>query len=59
MKIKNKKYKKRVIKRKLKFQDYKKTIQKQLVQIDVDSIKEDQKEFIKNNKLMLKTQQRF
>ena len=27
--------------------------------IDVDSIKEDQKEFIKNNKLVLKTRQRF
>ena len=27
--------------------------------IDVDSLKEDHKEFIQNNKLMLKTQQRF
>ena len=27
--------------------------------IDVDSIREDQKEFIKNNKIILKTQQRF
>ena len=27
--------------------------------IDVDSLKEDQKEFIKNNNLILKTQQRF
>ena len=27
--------------------------------IDVESLKKDQKEFIKNNKLILKTQQRF
>ena len=27
--------------------------------IDVDGLKEDHKEFIQNNKLMLKTQQRF
>ena len=27
--------------------------------IDVDSLKEDQKDFVKNNKLILKTQQRF
>ena len=27
--------------------------------IDVDSLKEDQREFVKNNKLILKTQQRF
>ena len=27
--------------------------------IDVDSLKEDQKELLKNNKLILKTQQRF
>ena len=27
--------------------------------IDVDSLKEDQKEFVKNNKLILKTQQRL
>ena len=27
--------------------------------IDVDSLKEQKKEFIKNNKLILKTQQRF
>ena len=27
--------------------------------IDVDSLKEDQKKFLKNSKLILKTQQRF
>ena len=27
--------------------------------VDVDSLKEHQKEFIKNNKLILKTQQRY
>ena len=27
--------------------------------IDVDSLKEDQKEFVKNSKLILKTQQTF
>ena len=31
----------------------------QIVLIDVDSLKEDQKEFVKNNKLILKTQQSF
>ena len=46
-----------------------KTVQNQLKQreknylrknkIDVDSLKEDQKEFGKNNKLVLKTRQRF
>ena len=46
-----------------------KTVQKQLKQreketiqekkIDVDSLNEDQKEFIKNNKIILKTQERF
>ena len=58
-----------VIKKIYKFQDYKNCLE--AVQIenkirnlevnktDVDSIKEDEKEFIKNNKLILKTQQRF
>ena len=64
--------KKYVIKRKLKFEDLKKKKKKSLEaaqlkkeincleknKIDVDSFK-DNKEFIKNNKLILKTQQRF
>ena len=57
------------IKRKLKFGDYKNCLE--AVQIenkinhleknknDVDSFNEDHKEYIKNNKLILKTQQRF
>ena len=57
--------KKCVIKRKLKFQDYRNCLEAVQVKrkinylrkkkIDVDSIKEDQKEFV-NNKLILKTQ---
>ena len=56
-------------KRKLKFQDYKNCLNAAKIErkinylrkekIDVDSLKEDQKEFVKNNKLILKTQQRF
>ena len=60
--------KKCVIKRKLKFQDYKNCLEAAQIerkinylrhkQIDVCSLKEDQKEFVKNNKLILE-QQRF
>ena len=32
---------------------------KRFKKIDVDNLKEDQKEFIKNDKLILKTQKRF
>ena len=55
-----------VMKRKLKFQDYKNCLEAAQFEnkinhleknnIDVDSLKEDQKEFIKNNKLILETQ---
>ena len=57
--------KKCVIKRKLKFQDYKNCLEAAQIerkinylrhkQIDVCSLKEDQKEFVKNNKLILET----
>ena len=60
--------KKYVTKRKLKFQDYKNCLEAAQIgnkinhleknKIDVVSLKEDQKEFIKN-KIILKTQQRF
>ena len=56
-------------KRKLKFEYYKNCLEVAEIEnkinhlekneIDVDSFKEDQKEFIKNNKLILKTQQIF
>ena len=58
-----------MIKRKLKFQDYKNCLEAAQIErkinylrkkkIDVHSLKEDQKEFVKNNKVILKTQQRF
>ena len=61
--------KKSVTKRKLKFQDYKNFLEPaqngikindlEKNKFNVDSPKEHQKEFIKNNKLILKTQQRF
>ena len=61
--------KKCAIKRNLKFQDYKNCseaaqIENNLnhleeIKIQADSLKEDQEEFVKNNKLILKTQQRF
>ena len=57
------------IKKQIKFQDYKNCLEAAQIEnklnhseknkIDVDSIKEDEKEFPKNNKLILKTQQRF
>ena len=58
-----------VIKRKLKFDNYKNCLeaaqlenkinQREKNKVNVDSFKESHKEFIKNNKLILKTQQRF
>ena len=61
--------KKGITKRKLKFQYYKNCLKAAQVEKkinylrkkknDVDSLKEDQKEFVKNNKLISKTQQRF
>ena len=70
MKIKKGKgTKKCVIKRKLKFQDYKNCLEVAQIErnikylekkkFNVDSLKEDQKYFLKNNKLILKTQQIF
>ena len=65
MKIKKQNAQKSVIKRKLKFQDYKNCLEAAQIEnkinhleknkIDVDSFKE----FLKSNKLILKTQQRF
>ena len=61
--------KKCVIKRNLKFENYKNCLEVnqpynkinylEKNEINVDSIKTDHKEFIKNNKLILKTRQRF
>ena len=61
--------KKCIIKTKVIIQDYKNCLQFSLIEnkinhlkkskIDEDSLKADQKEFIKNNKLILKVQQRF
>ena len=57
------------IKKQIKFQDYKNCLEAAQIEnklnhseknkIDLDSIKEDEKEFPKNNKLILKIQQRF
>ena len=69
MKIKKQKVQKKcVLKRKLKFKDYKNFLKASEIEnkinyggnkkIDVDCLKEDKKDFLKN-KLMLKTQQRF
>ena len=57
--------KKCVIKRKLKFVDYKNCLEaiklesKRKDEIDVDSLRNNHREFIKNNKVILKTQQIF
>ena len=69
MKTKKQETQKCVIKRKLKFKDYKSCLEAAQIEnkinhleknkIVVDCLKEDQNEFIKNNKLILKTQQRF
>ena len=58
-----------MIKRKLKFEDYENCLEAAQIgnkinhlennKTDVDILKEDHKEFIKSNKLILKTQQRF
>ena len=66
---KGKSTKKCVLKRKLKFQGYKncseaaqienKTIHLDENIINIDSLKKDKKEFIQNNKLVLKAQQRL
>ena len=58
-----------VIKRKLKLEDFKNCLEAAQIEnkinhlekhkIDEDSLKEDHKKFIKNDKLILKTQQRF
>ena len=66
---KQKNGKKCVIKRKLNFENYKNCLEASHLEnkinhlekneIDVKSLKKDHKEFIKNNKLILKTQQRF
>ena len=56
-----------VIKRKLKFEDYKNCLEasqlknkiNHLEKIDVDSLRKHHKKFTKNNKLILKTRQRF
>ena len=69
MKVNAKGTKKYVIKRKLKFEDYKncikaielenKVYQLERNKINADSLKKDHKEFMKNNKLILKSRQRF
>ena len=69
MKIKKQKAQKSVSKkRKFKFKNYKSCLEAAQLEnkinhlekkIDIDRIKENLKEFIKNNKSMLKTQQRF
>ena len=61
--------KKCVIKRKLRFQDYKDCLETAQIErkinylrkkrIGVDSLKEDQKEFVKNDKLIFETKQRL
>ena len=61
--------KKCVIKRKLKFENYKNCLEATQLEnkinyleksnLDIDCIKEDHKEFIKDNKSILKTQKRF
>ena len=66
---KSKSAKKCAIKRKVKFQDYKNCLEAAQIEwkinylekkkIDEDSLKEDQKSFVKNNKLILKIQQRL
>ena len=70
MKIKKKKTQKNcVIEKKLKFQDYENWLEAAQIEneinhleknkTDVDSLKEDHKELIKNKNLTLKTQQRL
>ena len=58
MKIKTKKW---FIKRKAKFQHYKNCLKAAQLErkIDINSLKEYKREFVKSNKLITKTQQRF
>ena len=66
---KSKRHKKCNIKRKLQFENYKKCLKATQLEIklnylekkkiDIDSIKENYKEFIKSNKTILKTLQKF
>ena len=61
--------KKCVIKRKLKFKDYKNCLKASQIiskvnylekkKVDIDCLKEDQRKFIKKNKLTLKTQKKM
>ena len=61
--------KKCVIKRKLKFQDYKNCLKASQIiskennlekkKVNIDYLKEDQRKFIEKNKITLKTQQKF
>ena len=67
--MRKEKVQKSVIKRKRKSENYKNCLEAALTEnkinhleknkADVDILKEDQKEFRKNNKLIFKTQQRF
>ena len=69
VKINSKKHKKCVINRKIKFENCKNCLEatqlenkinyQEKNEINVDIFKEDHKGFIKNNKLILNTQQRF
>ena len=60
MKIKKQKVQKCIRKRKLKFEDYKNCLKgAQTEKSFKNSFKEDHKAFIRNNKLILKAQQRF
>ena len=69
LKINKQKAKKSVIKRKLKFEDDKNCLEVTQLEnkinhleenkIDINSLRKDRKEFIKSNKLILKTEQRF
>ena len=69
VKIKKDKTQKSVIKKKFKFVTFKRCLEAtqleniinhlENIKADIDSIKQDHKEFIRNNKLILKIQQRF
>ena len=68
MKLKKEKAPKSVSWENIKFQDHKNCFEtaqeeRKIAYLrknnDADSLKEDQKDFVKNNKLILKTQQRF
>ena len=69
VKIKKQKVQESVIKRRFKCENYKNCLEATQLEnklnhleknkIDIDSLKENYKQFIKNNKSILKTQQRF